>query len=402
MRFLFVDESFSFETLRAAGFAPYGGADLGEVLATARGIREGDEEDWHREWKATAERVHRLGERSLAAGHRVSGREALLRASNYYRTAEFYLREHPATDPEAAELSRLSADTFARALTAFDTPVRPVEIPYEDTVLPGYLFLVDGSGAPRPTVVYTSGYDSTLEESYFAVAAAALRRGYNVLAYDGPGQGAVLRRQGLVFRPDWEAVVTPVLDVAAALPEVDADRIALFGYSLGGYLVARAAAFDDRVAALILDDGVYDFHAAFAGMIPPVVAGWVDEGRDDVAVPVLAMAAAGSTQTRWGLRNGTWAMGASSYADLVRVSRRYTLEGIADRITAPTLVMGAQNDQFFKGQPERVATALANAPVELALLTDELGAGEHCHMGALTLAHQTMFDWLDTALAAAA
>ncbi|MDT5103106.1 MAG: hypothetical protein QOI25_619 [Mycobacterium sp.] len=108
MKFLFDDESFSFEALRAAGFANYGGADLGEVLVTARAIPDGDEAAWHREWKATAQRVEALGRDSLEGGHPVSAREALLRASNYYRTAEFYRRDDPWNDPEVAELSRRS------------------------------------------------------------------------------------------------------------------------------------------------------------------------------------------------------------------------------------------------------------------------------------------------------
>jgi hypothetical protein len=105
MNFVFDNESFSFETLRTAGFAAYGGADLGEVLATARHIRDGDEASWHLAWKATAQRVAEIGERALASGHRVSAREALLRASNYYRTAADFLLEHPATDPEMTLLS---------------------------------------------------------------------------------------------------------------------------------------------------------------------------------------------------------------------------------------------------------------------------------------------------------
>src|SRR6266704_642441 len=68
MKFLFDDEAFSFETLRAAGFAAYGGADLGEVLVTAAAITDGDEASWHRAWKATAERVQQIGEQALAAG----------------------------------------------------------------------------------------------------------------------------------------------------------------------------------------------------------------------------------------------------------------------------------------------------------------------------------------------
>lgn len=398
MKFLFDDTSFSYETLRAAAFANYGGADLGEVIVTAQAIPEGDENAWHREWKATAERIEAIGRRSLNDGHPVSAREALLRASNYYRTAEFYRRENPWHDPEVAALSSRARDTFLTAMGLFNFGFEHVEIPYQDTTLPGYLYLADDTGAPRPTIVYNSGYDSTLEESYFAIAAAALARGYHVLAFDGPGQGAALRTQRLVFRPDWEAVITPVLDFASTRPEISPDRIALFGYSLGGYLVARAAAFDDRIAALILDDGIYDFHSALKGAIPPFLTQWIDDGNDDAAVPVIEMLMSVDTQIRWALRNGLWVMGCRSVVELVRVFREYTLAGIADRITAPALVLDAEADQFFKGEAARAAAAMVNSDATLVTLRESEGAGEHCHMGALGRAHQTIFDWLDETL----
>jgi pimeloyl-ACP methyl ester carboxylesterase len=400
VKFLFDDETFSFETLRTTGFAAYGGADLGEVLTTASRIGESDEASWHEAWKATAQRISGIGERALASGHRVSAREALLRASNYYRTAADFLLEQPATDPEMTLLSAGQHDTFAAAAALFDTPVQAVSIPYEDTTLPAYLFLVDDSGAARPTIIYNSGYDSTREESYFVIAAAALRRGYNVLAFDGPGQGAALRDQKLVMRPDWEAVITPVIDYAMTRGEIAAEEIILFGYSLGGYLVARAAAFEHRVAALILDDGIHDFHAAFAGGLPPFIGSWIEEGRDDVVTPVLTMLMAVSTQLRWGLRNGMWVFGANSFADLIRMAKDYTLDGIAHQIVAPTLIMDAENDKFLKGQPQLVQKALAGASTTLVTLTEDEGAGEHTHAGGLGRAHQTMFDWLDATLTA--
>jgi pimeloyl-ACP methyl ester carboxylesterase len=155
-----------------------------------------------------------------------------------------------------------------------------------------------------------------------------------------------------VFRPDWEAVVAPVIDFALTRPEIAADAIALFGYSLGGYLVARAAAFEHRVAALVLDDGIYDFHSAFARLLPPFLNQWVDEGRDEEAASVLAMLMAASGQVRWALNNGVWVMGAESTPDYLRRTKAYTLDGVAEQISCPTLVMDADNDQFLNGQPE--------------------------------------------------
>jgi pimeloyl-ACP methyl ester carboxylesterase len=399
MKFLFDDASFSFEALRAAGFANYSGADLGEVLATAHAIPDGDEASWHREWKATAERIEELGRKSLADGHRVSAREALLRASNYYRTAEFYRRDDPAHDPEVALLSARSRATFVTAMSLFEFGFEEVSIPYERTTLPGYLYRVDDSGQARPTIVYNNGYDSTLEESYFAIAAAALARGYNVLAFDGPGQGGALRQQGLVFRPDWEAVISPVVDFALTRPETADDRIILFGYSMGGYLVARAAAFESRIAALILDDGIYDFHAAMVSKIPPFLGEWIDQGRDDVALPVVQLLMSIDTEARWALRNGKWVMGVDSIVDVPRSFKRYTLAGVADKITAPALVLDPDNDQFLKGQPQRAAEAMVNSDTTLVTLRESEGAGEHCHVGAMARLHQTIFDWLDQTVA---
>jgi pimeloyl-ACP methyl ester carboxylesterase len=398
MSFAFKNEPFSFETLRTAGGAPYDGADLGEVLATARAIRDGNEKDWFRAWRDTAERVHRIADEALAHGHQRSARSAFLRASNYYRNAEFFRRVNVPRDLEALAVARLSRETFVSAIALMEHPACRVEIPYGSATLPGYLFLVDDTGRPRPTVVYTNGYDSTAEESWFVIAAAALQRGYNVLAYDGPGQGAVIRETGLVFRHDWEVVLSPVLDYCEQQPEIDPRAIVLFGYSMGAYLVGRAAAFDHRAAALILNDGIYDFHQAYVNAVPGWLMRRIQSGKDALANRVMGALATGNTQVRWGLNNGAWTMGADSYADFIRRTTDYTLAGIADQITAPTLIMDAEEDQFLAGQPAILAAAMT-AQTTLARFTTAEGAGEHCHVGSLPRAHQVIFDWLDTTLA---
>ncbi len=112
------------------------------------------------------------------------------------------------------------------------------------------------------------------------------------------------------------------------------------------------------------------------------------------------MIAAANMQVRWALRNGMWVFGADSFADLIRKTRDYTLNGIAHQIVAPTLVMSGEKDQFLKGQPQLVQKALTGATTTLVTLTESEGAGEHIHAGGLGRAHEAMFDWLDVTLAA--
>src|SRR5882724_792150 len=90
--------------------------------------------------------------------------------------------------------------------------------------------------------------------------------------------------------------------------------------------------------------------------------------------------------------------GADSFADLIRRVKDYTLDGIAHKIVAPTLIMDPENDQYLKGQPQLVQKALTGASTTLVTLTEHEGAGEHTHAGGLARAHQVMFDWLDATL----
>jgi alpha-beta hydrolase superfamily lysophospholipase len=94
-----------------------------------------------------------------------------------------------------------------------------------------------------------------------------------------------------------------------------------------------------------------------------------------------------------------WVFGAQHYADLLRTAGKYTLDGVADQIQAPTLIMEGDHDTLLKGQPELVEKALTAAKTTRVTLTEDEGAGEHTHAGALARAHQVMFDWLDTTLA---
>lgn len=399
MKVGFRDDSFAFELVRNLGFTYYGGADIAELMATVDDIAEGDFDSWYRGWHRRGERVLGRAEQYLAGGHLVSAREALLRASTYFRMSEFYLHGDP-DDPRILADATASQQAYAKAAELMGPTWEPVEIPYEGTTLPGYFYTPDASDEPRPTLVFHGGYDSSVEELYYFGAAAAVRRGYNCLTFDGPGQGMPLREQKLYFRHDWEKVVTPAVDYVLSRPDVDGDRLALQGMSLGGYLAARAVAFEPRFAAAILFDGVWSLVDSIWGILSPEAKAAFEAGDAATYDRIVGEAMAADTQVRWTFTQGTFSFGVPSPYALTVESTKMTLDDdVVGRITCPTLVMEADGDQFFRGQPERVYDALT-APKTFARFTAEDGAENHCQSGALAYKDEVVFNWLDDVLQA--
>ncbi|WP_280530335.1 S9 family peptidase [Paenibacillus lautus] len=327
-------------------------------------------------------------------GNKTSAREFYLRASNYYRTAEFFLHGNP-EDKRILETWSLSRSTFRQALSLLDHHWEIVSIPYEDTELPGYLYLA--GNRPGPVLIVHGGYDSTAEELYFQVVTSALERGYHCLVFEGPGQGAVIREQRIPFRHDWEAAVTPVVDYLTKRPEVISDKIALMGISLGGYLAPRAAAYEHRLAACIANDGLFSFQV---GAMAEAL-GINTSDKSDLSSPetenLIASIMAKDTGTRWGIENGQFTFLATNVEELVRKTEPFTLEGVAEQIKCPVLVCEAEHDHAFAGQPERLFQSLKGSKTYMKF-TAEDSAEEHCHFGALKLANHRMFTWLDQVL----
>jgi alpha-beta hydrolase superfamily lysophospholipase len=247
-----------------------------------------------------------------------------------------------------------------------------------------------------------SGFDGTCEEMHAFGAAAAQERGYHVVTFDGPGQPAALHFDGLHFRPDWEHVVTPVLDWVLRRADVDPDRIALLGASMGGLLAPRAAAFEHRLAACIAFDGVYDMGLT--------AAAWMPAGRAEIESALRAESApevdavieqlmAANPNIRWAATHGQYALGVDSPRALFAAFLDYTLaDGVAEQITCPTLVCEAAADIFFEGQPRLLFDHLT-CPKTFIEFNEAEGAGAHCQAGAQRLAFARIYDWLDGIMA---
>ncbi|WP_336363199.1 alpha/beta hydrolase family protein [Halalkalicoccus salilacus] len=395
MRVHFSGGAFDYQTLRAMAYAGFGGAEPGEVLATVERIDESDTEAWHDEWRGIAERLDRSANEASREGRVRTARGAYLRAHNYYRSAEFFLS---AADPRRRPTHERSREAFRSGIELFEAPVERVEIPYEGTTLPGYLFAPEDAGGPRPTVVCLGGFDSLCEELYFLCGVPeALARGYAVLLFEGPGQGAPLRYEGLTARPDWEHVVGPVLDLLARHDTVDSARIGLIGVSFGGYYAPRAAAFDDRIAACVAFDHMHDLWRASA-YEHPGIAGAMARAPDALVNALATLGTRLSVESRWLLENSKWVFGVDSAAGLQRSLRRYSLSGVANGIDCPMLVLAGEDDHFVPLGLAREFVDELTCPTTLRVFRTEEGAGEHCQVGNLRLASSVIYDWLDATL----
>ncbi len=394
-----------FEALgtRAMFLASYGAADFGECQQTVQRVGDGGAGEWHREWATTADRLVEQADDGAGRGHRVSAREAYLRATNYYRTAYAPLFGSP-TDPRLKTTFARAEDAFAKAAPLWDVSVELIEIPFEDgETLPG-VFVAPRDGTTRQgTIVHVNGYDSNLHEMFAAHVPAAVSRGYNILLFDGPGQGRNLIRDGLPIRPDWENVVGPVLDYALSRPEVNEERVILAGWSFGGLLAPRAAGFDHRIAVLWVDPGQWDQRPMILGRLPlsdeekAAFPDGVDPHSLDAMEQSLRSPDADPFM-RWViLQRGPWVHGKDSVFDYVADAVRFEVSPVAGNIRCPTLITAADADPIAAGA-QKLFDAVGARRKRLIRFTEAEGAGGHCEAMARRLFHQRCYDWLGETL----
>ncbi|QTD98514.1 alpha/beta hydrolase family protein [Streptomyces cyanogenus] len=385
---------FDYEIRLALGSAWRQGADVGEVLATASAVADGDGQAWYTAWAELARGVRERAERAAAEGRTVSARDGWLRAAGYFGTA--LVGVDAAADPgkQLAEVFPEHRACFDRFLAAWDPPAEPVSIPYEDASLPGYLVGPPGGSGPQSTLIVNNGSDGPISAAWTLIGAPAVARGYRVLLFDGPGQQSMLFERGVTFRPDWENVITPVVDFLLARPDVAPRRLALAGISQAGYWVPRALAFEHRIAAAVADPGVVrvadswwhnlgpDLRALWESGDRAAFDGFITEGlRQD---PALA------AQWRWRAKP----YGIDSPFDLLTEVSRYDVTPVADRITTPLLITDPDGEHFWPGGSRELYDALPS-PKHLVRFTEEEGAHLHCEPMGRALFEQRVFDWLD-------
>ncbi len=262
-----------------------------------------------------------------------------------------------------------------------------LEIPFDGIRLPGYFFSPTEEETPLPTLMLLSGFDGTMEESWFGIAAHALDDGYNVMMFEGPGQAAMCHLYPeRPFMPDFEKPAGAAVDLAISRPDVDSQRLALMGFSLGGYFAARAAVYDKRISACVLNSPIVDMYGYFAGSALKNLLDLPEEDYEAAmqAVPII----------RWVIETFGRRFGAKTVPAIFEKMREFNILDKVGEIACPTLSLvgegegeeaRSQTDYFY----ERVS-----GPKAKYVFTEEEGADAHCQVGNLPLMSGVVLSWL--------
>ncbi|MCE7984244.1 MAG: alpha/beta fold hydrolase [Caldilinea sp. CFX5] len=357
----------------------YQGSRAAECLAVAAQIKEADAQSWQQGWLTLAQQVEAEAQSALQQGQTALARERFFCACTYYRAPLFLMSAQNAVFHPTVQKMQAA---FRQAAALCQPPLERIAVTYQSQSLTGYLWPVDSSRQPRPTLIVIGGIETFAEDCYFMIGSSGAAQGYNVLTVDLPGQG-LTPDQGLYFGARMEQPVSAVIDYALSRPEVDAQRLALFGFSWGGHIVFKGGQHDQRIKALIANPPM-------PNVFRSVLAQQKGHNRHD---PLSRLA----------FDQIVWRMGLRISFNPRDIARRfakaydYFFYGKADlrQIVCPTLLLVGEGEAAVTLQIARECyDQLPNPQKKLVIFTKEDGGEAHCQVNNLALPNRVIFDWL--------
>jgi pimeloyl-ACP methyl ester carboxylesterase len=323
-----------------------------------------------------------MAEKALAEGKK-------LHAAYYFRSAEFFMwRDDPAKQPTRQKFLQLVLEVYS---------VKPGDchaVPYQDGAVRANLFAYRFTpDQPKDIIVLFGGYDSYIEE-FLPILLALRDRGYDIVCFEGPGQGHVLD-DGASMTPDWHKPVKAVLD------HFGLKEVTLIGISLGGCLAIRAGAFEPRARRVIAYDVLYDMLAMRRNKINPLARFVMQSLFVLKAAPLynrmVGRAMKENMQLDWGVRQGMHIYGAQTPYEYVRKVGAYHTRNISHLLQQDVLLMAGTEDHAIPLEHfYRQIEALKNVrSLTARMFTRAEQAQNHCQVGNLGLAVDVITSWIE-------
>ena len=359
---------FGGQTLRLVAQAQQGGGDVFDIARTCSKIEPGDKEGWEQAWLQIAHWTEAKAKEALAAGRRRTAIQNFFHANQYYRMADVFLTYDQ--EQRKAEYFRKAQENFRQAAKLHDPKIEVVAVRCGNEEYDGYFcHPVKPLRANSPAVLFLGGADAYAEEIYFG-ARPMLERGWAVLLVDTPGRGSSIYIKGIRTRPDYEVPGKACIDYLLSRSEIDANRIALIGISMAGYYAPRLAASDKRIKALIGWSGCYSILEDlynFCEHLQPTVRRLLGDVSD---------------------------------AEAKRLLKDYTMAGLAQNITCPTLITHGADDRLMSVEgAKRLFAEIGATDKTLRIYGDSDPAGRvHCSHDYWAHNVPFMLDWLEERL----
>ncbi|HEV8259169.1 MAG TPA: prolyl oligopeptidase family serine peptidase [Burkholderiales bacterium] len=339
------------------------GGQLGDfaLIRDALSAKVGDDDAWHRQWARLADVL----EKRAKSGSRWTAAENYFLSSLYHTISEHFI---PPADPARLASYREVLRTFDLGREHSNHPVERVLVPFEGTTLPAYFVPAVKRG---PAAIFICGLDTTKELWFLRARFQFAARGISALFIDTPGIGEALRFQKLVTRHDYEKPVGAAIDWLEKNPAVDKARIGIVGSSLGGYYIARAAAFEPRLKAAVAWGAIYDYYAVWKRRL---------EGKGTIAAPRFQL---------------MFITGTNTMEAAVEKVKDFRVADFAGRIRCPFLVMhGAEDQQVLMEDARAMYAAIGSPDKEMVVFDGENGGAAHCQFDNHLPALQICADWI--------
>jgi len=335
--------------------------------------------DWKRELIA-------LGDAAMKEGRTAN-------AIAYYRMSEFFMYDgDPDKKKYYEKATKLFYEYYAGYFEGEHPRIERFTVPYENAKLP--VMHVVPEEKSKGVILIHGGNDSYFEEFLFTVLYLQ-EKGFEVYMFEGPGQGGVMREQGMHFTHEWEKPVKAILDFFSL------ESVTIIGISLGGYLAPRAAAFDKRIAKVVAWSVFPCFQDVIVGMQKPAVQKAFYLFMRLRARPIINLVFGKKAKKEpvidWGLKHGMYAYEAKDAYGYAEKLKLYDLEPIADQITQDMLIIGANEDHFIDYRLiGREINMLKNVrSLTFRLFTDKEDAQNHCNVGNGKIVLDTICDWIE-------
>lgn len=314
----------------------------------------------------------------------------MLACATYLRAAQFFALGD--TRDENGEL--LTISLYEKCMSAYELAYKNeafeyVRIPYETGYFP--VIYKKHKNNSSGSVVIHGGYDSFIQE-FVPMLSYAYERGFDVYLFEGSGQGEVLNRCGLKMTPDWENCTSPVLDYFGL------ENVTLIGISLGGYLAARAAAFEPRIKRVVLYDIIYDFYASFMSKSTSLSRIFIDlllKHEKCFLWSIIEKKANQNYFARWLLEHGCHVFGVQNLPQYLNHIKAYNTRDLSSKIRQDVLLLAGSEDiytVFFDQQKQALTSAKS---VEGRIFTAEENASHHCQVGNIGLVLDYIFSWIE-------